>query len=317
MLNIVVLVILLAGSALFVWLSVRAWRLKRAFARWGSLSLSVLLAGLFGATAVVMLIGLQKVHSRGAPVPDLTIASTAEQINRGHAIASTFCDACHSSDGTLTGGRDLGEHFPVPIGRLVTANLTPAGLLSRWSDGEIFRAIRNSVDADGHWLTIMSLTNASKLSDGDIRALIAYIRSVPAAGQPTPNPPDQLNPLGLLMLGAGILPAGKPVFTGTITAPSQSATREYGEYILSYQDCRGCHGADLTGGVPGQLGPIGPGLALVKDWKLEEFIATLRTGVDPSGHQLNNSVMPWRVFGKMSDDELSAIYRYLVQLPQS
>ena len=217
----------------------------------------------------------------------------------------------------MTGGRNLGEHFPAPIGSFIAANLTPAGQLSRWSDGEIFRAIRNSVDADGRWLTVMSLTNASRLSDDDIHALIAYIRSVPAAGQPTPNPPDQLNPLGLLMLGAGILPAGKPVFTGTITAPAQSATAEYGEYILSYQDCRTCHGADLTGGVPGQLGPIGPGLALVKDWKLEEFIATLRTGVDPSGHQLDPTLMPWRVLGKMGDDELSAIYRYLAQRPQS
>jgi mono/diheme cytochrome c family protein len=119
------------------------------------------------------------------------------------------------------------------------------------------------------------------------------------------------------MVGAGILPTGKPVFTGTITAPAQPATPEYGEYILSYQDCRACHGADLTGGIPGQLGPIGPGLALVKDWKLEQFITTLRAGVDPSGHQLNNSVMPWGVLGKMGDDELSAIYRYLVQQPQS
>jgi hypothetical protein len=67
MLNIIVLVIMLAGSGLFVWLSVRAWRLKRAFAKWGSLSLSVLLAGLFGAAGVVMLLGLQK-SIRAAPL---------------------------------------------------------------------------------------------------------------------------------------------------------------------------------------------------------------------------------------------------------
>ena len=31
-----------------------------------------------------------------------------------------------------------------------------------------------------------------------------------------------------------------------------------------------------TDGMPRQIGAIGPSLAVVKDWKLEEFIATLR-----------------------------------------
>jgi hypothetical protein len=92
------------------------------------------------------------------------------------------------------------------------------------SDGEIFRAIRNGIDADGRWLTVMSYTNAGKLSDDDIQALIAYIRSQPAAGQETVNPPDQLNLLGVIMLGAGMLPGGKPVFTGVITAPQKGPT---------------------------------------------------------------------------------------------
>jgi hypothetical protein len=48
-----------------------------------------------------------------------------------------------------------------------------AGRLNRWSDGEIFRAIRNGIDADGRWLIVMSYTNAGKLSDDDTRALIA------------------------------------------------------------------------------------------------------------------------------------------------
>jgi hypothetical protein len=84
------------------------------------------------------------------------------------------------------------------------------------------------------------------------------------------------------MLGAGMLPAGEPVFAGAITAPPKGATVPYGEYILSYQDCRESHGARLTGGVKGQLGPIGPDLTLAKGWRREEFIATMRTGTDPT-----------------------------------
>ena len=83
---------------------------------------------------------------------------------------------------------------------------------------------------------------------------------------------------------------------------------------MSYQDCRACHGADLAGGLEGQLAPLGPGLNLVKDWKLEQFVSTMRTGIDPAGHALNEQ-MPWRPIGKMDDEELGAIYEYLIRLP--
>jgi len=154
-----------------------------------------------------MTAGLVKQHARSAPVPDLKVEATPVRIARGKAVADGFCSACHSSSGTLTGGLDIGEHFPMPVGSFVSANLTPAGRLRAWSDGEIFRAIRNSVAADGRWLMLMSYTNAGKLSDDDILAVIAYMRSVPAAGEQTPDPPGRLSLLGLVMLGAGLLRA--------------------------------------------------------------------------------------------------------------
>jgi mono/diheme cytochrome c family protein len=262
---------------------------------------------------VIMVVGMVKLHARSAPALDLKVAGTPEQIVRGQAISDGFCSGCHSGTGTLTGGLDLAQDLPVPIGSFVASNLTPAGRLSHWADGDIFRAIRNGVDRDGHWLIMMSYTNAGKLSDGDTRAVIAYLRSLPAAGKQTDNPPDHLNLLGVMMLGAGMLPGGKPVSTGAVTAPPKSPGLQYGEYILSYQDCRACHGDKLTGGVPGQPAPLGPDLNLVKRWKFEEFVTTMRTGVDPNGHQLGKQ-MPWRPIGRMGDEELRAIYEYLTHL---
>jgi hypothetical protein len=136
----------------------------------------------------------------------LKVAGTPEQIERGRAISDGFCSACHSKTGTLTGGLNIGDDFPAPIGTFVSSNLARIGQSGHWSDGDIFRAIRNSVDGDGRWLVIMSCTKASKLSDGNTRAVIAYIRSLPAAGMPTANPPDHINLLGVLMLGAGMAP---------------------------------------------------------------------------------------------------------------
>ena len=103
-----------------------------------------------------------------------------------------------------------------------------------------------------------------------------------------------------------MLPKGKPVSTGTVTAPPKSSALQYGEYILLYQDCRACHGDKLTGGVPGQLGPLRPDLNFVKVCRLEEFIAILRTGVDPNGHELSKQ-MPWQPVGRMGDEELRAV----------
>ena len=314
--NVVGLSVLIAIVGLLVYGGIRAAPIKRSVVRWGGVGGSVVLATAVCVLSVLTIVGLFKSQSRHAPVPRLKVAGTAEQIQRGRAIADSFCDACHSKTGPLTGGEDIGEHFPMPIGSFVSSNLTPAGPLSHWSDGEIFRAIRNSVDADGRWLIVMSYTNASKLSDEDIQALIAYIRSRPAAGRATVNPPDRLNLLGTIMLGAGMLPSGKPILAGAITAPAKGRTAPYGEYILSYQDCRECHGARLTGGVKGQLGPIGPDLGLVKQWRREEFIATMRTGIDPYGRALSQQ-MPWRPIGKMDDEELGAVYEYLTHLPGS
>jgi mono/diheme cytochrome c family protein len=81
---------------------------------------------------------------------------------------------------------------------------------------------------------------------------------------------------------------------------------------VSYQDCIVCHSADLSGGKPGQLAPIGPNLKALKGWTREQFITTMRTGVTPNGHTLN-SLMPWRNIGLMDDEELSALYAYITE----
>jgi mono/diheme cytochrome c family protein len=314
MFNVICVAILIATTAMLVQMSIWAWRIPVAFVKWTGVGIGIVLIAIFAATASVMTVGLYRLNARSAPVSDVKIAGTPEQIERGHAIADDFCASCHSKTGTLTGGFDVGKKIPVPIGSFVSANLTPNGRLGRWSDGEIFRAIRNSVDAKGRWLVIMSLTNAGNLSDDDIQSLIAYIRSTPADGEQTRDPPDEVSPLGVAMLGAGLLPRGKPVFTGSIEAPAKAPTAQYGQYIISYQDCRQCHGDDLAGG-KGGLAPAGPDLNLVKEWKREEFITAMRSGIDPIGHEIDADKMPWPDIGKMDDIELGALHEYLIRLP--
>ncbi|VIO77727.1 c-type cytochrome [Bradyrhizobium ivorense] len=314
--SVVGLIATLVVAVLLALSGLAALRLTSRILRCGGAGLAFALTIAVSAVGALTATGLVRQHTRSAPLPDLKVAATAERVARGKAVADSFCSGCHTTTGPLTGGGDLAKDIPIDIGSFVAANLTPAGALQHWSDAEIFRAIRNGVDADGRWLVIMSFTSASRLSDEDTFAVIAYLRSLTAAGAPTPGPLDRFNWLGTTMLGAGLLPDAKPVTTAEIVAPPTGPTAQYGEYLLSYQDCRECHGQNLAGGVPGQLPPLGPDLAVVKDWSLAQFIATMRTGIDPNGHQLG-AQMPWRPIGRMGDDELAAMYLYLTQLPPS
>jgi mono/diheme cytochrome c family protein len=102
------------------------------------------------------------------------------------------------------------------------------------------------------------------------------------------------------------------------TSVPSGSTVEYGQYLVT-STCVECHGAELNGapfGPPGQEKPtpnLTQGGELV-GWTEQDFANTLRTGVTPSGHQLNEE-MPWQYFGQMNDDEIKAMWLYLKSLP--
>ena len=99
--------------------------------------------------------------------------------------------------------------------------------------------------------------------------------------------------------------------------PEIGANLAYGEYLSPL--CTSCHGVDLSGAQPSIQGsPIAPNLTPgggLGAWTESEFIQTMRSGVTPSGHQLDPEYMPWKSFGKLADDELQAIWMYLASLP--
>ena len=310
-LNIFIWLVLVAIAVLFAWLVTRAWRSPRWYVKWPGMILSGLLCLVFATVSMVALGGLFGLYYPQGDTVQLTVEGTPEQVQRGQYLANAFCVSCHSQTGELplTGGVNIAKDVPMPIGSMISANLTPAGPLQDWTDAEIFRALRQSVDRHGRVLPVMSTVYSRFMSDEDIKAIIAYLRSQPAVENPIQDPPTQLNFLGVLVTGLGIVPQ-LPEVTGEIIAPPKAASAEYGEYLISFEDCKSCHGSDLTGG-NNQLTPNGPTLSMVKGWTQDQFITAMRTGVNPDGRTLID-LMPWKIYGRMDDTDLAALYQYIV-----
>jgi mono/diheme cytochrome c family protein len=313
--NIIWLLAFAGISAALGWLTWRTWHRTNPIAKWGGAVGSGFLTLILTLVSVLILVGAFKAYMpRGNPVIEVDIAGTPEQIARGAHLTNTVCAACHTVNDELplSGGKDILEDVPMPLGSFTPPNLTPGGSLPEWSDGEIVRVIREGTNKDGHLSTMMSILDFSSISDDDIHSIVAYIRSQPTVDNETPD--NTLTPLALAMMTLGMLPLKDVPEPGPVASVPIGPTVDYGKYIANFIGCSECHGEDLTGGAGG-LSPKGPTLRVVKAWSVEQFIDTLRTGVNPTGRALDEEDMPWDFIGRLDDEELTGLYAYLVSFP--
>jgi mono/diheme cytochrome c family protein len=284
--------------------------------------IGIIMGGLVGLLALVFVvlyfIGGAKVNKKyEVPVETISIPTDAAAVQRGEHLATIYiCTRCH----TENLGGDLSFVVPGMVS-IPTPNLTsgPGGVGGFYTDTDWVRAIRHGVGHDGRALFIMPSKTFHYLSDEDLGALIAYLKSLPPVDNALPE--RRIEPLGRLMMAVGMFPP-LPVEQIDHTspppvAPEPGVTGAYGEYLS--RTCTECHGADLNGapfGPPGQEVPtpnLTPGGELAS-WSEEDFITTMRTGVTPYGRQIDEE-MPWKYFGQMSDEELRAVWLYLKSLP--
>lgn len=310
--NLIVLVVLIALVILFAWLVLRAWRSKNTAVKWGGTILGGLLALVVLAVTVVIGKGFYELYRPYAVAPvTVSIAGTPEQVARGEHLAGFVCASCHSQNGELplSGGKNLSADTGMPLGDVYPANITPGGKLKELSDADVFRILRTGIEPSGR-LTAMAFFPVRNLSDEDAQAIIAYLRQAPAV-ENTP-PALSASPLLLALVGAGMISpeaANSPI--QPVTAPPKGVTAEYGKYVMSFGDCVGCHGPALTGNAPPPAPPGAANLTVVMpQWSKDDFFKAMRTGVDPTGHQIS-PVMPWKTIGKLDDVELEALYVYL------
>ena len=321
----------------------------KKFWKWVGIVLGVL-AGLVVISTVVIYAKTQARLSRVYELPKESIAipSEAASFEYGrHIFRFRGCEACHSSGEylDLSGpGSALTIHFSSPsqdvphmeghvylddpaMGKVIATNLTPGkgGVGSNYTDEDWIHAIRHGVRPDGTPLLFMPSTEFYFLSDQDLGAVIAYIKSAP--------PVDHEQPRSSLSMTGRMIMVLLPTFTfipaELIThdaprpdSPEPGITPEYGEYLT--QSCKVCHGLTMSGGpIPGFPSSWPPALNLtfgdgssLPTWTEENFIDAIRTGVTPDGRELRANFMPWRAYKFMDDEELKAAWVYLQSLPK-
>jgi len=288
-------------------------------------AIGVILAGLgvlaAAAFAGAVWMGERKlerfVEVKVVPVP---FAKGAAPLKLGrYLFESRGCAECHAADGHGLAFIDAPSGLYVKSPDITTG---AGGVVADYTEGDWVRAIRHGVNPAGHALMVMPSGDYAGMSDGDLAALVAYVRSLPpAAGSGTQI---RLPLLVKALYGVGVIhDAAETIDHRRHPTPDMApaATAAYGEYVV--QMCTGCHRPDLTGGpiagappewpAAARLVP-GPGYVMGRYDTLEKFAAMMRGGKRPDGSAVS-TVMPFASFRNLDDTDLGALYAYLTTPP--
>ena len=273
--------------------------------------------------------------------PDLKVEMTPERITRGQYLANhvAVCIDCHSKrdwsrfsgppeEGTFgMGGEVFDKSLGFP-GTYYAKNITPDGI-GHYTDGELFRVITTGESKEGKALfPVMPYLYYGLMDTEDIKSIIAYIRTLEPIKNEVPESSSDF-PMNFII---NTIPH-KANFT---SLPAETDAVSYGKYITNASGCMECHtrvdkgklitGTEFGGGreFPFPNGSIVRSTNISPDketglgsWNDELFIntfqsrsdsATLNTKLEPEDF---NSIMPWTMYGKMTENDLRAIFAYL------
>lgn len=276
---------------------------------------AVLLVALGGAYAASASRESRTLEVTGA---SFTLATESSQLVEGERLfIARGCGSpdCHTPD---AGGHVMMEDGP--FGTIAASNLTT--LTADFTAADWDRSVRHGVRRDGRSVVFMPSLDFVGMSDRELGLIAGYVRSLPRVDRDLP-------PTSVGMLARVIdLAGGFVLFPATAVDhdavddpdPAPGRTVEYGSYLARL--CTGCHGETFSGGpIPGAPPEMGIPLNLtphetgLQGWTEEQFRTVLREGRTPSGHQIDPAQMPYPTMGRMTDDEIGALFLFLQQLP--
>jgi mono/diheme cytochrome c family protein len=266
---------------------------------------------------------------------DRKFESTPQRLARGKYLVDGVmgCFGCHTDadwskpGAPPIGGREGSGHVfsDQDLPWLVAPNLTSdketgAG---NWSDDSLARAIREGIGHDGRALfPMMPYPQYSRMSDEDLASVIVYLRTTP----PVRNQlPVTKLPFPLNFFNQNVpQPIDAPVSSADTSTPAAR-----GAYLARLGACSDCHtpqekgeplpGMDFAGGfllhepqgdvISANITPSASGISYYNE---ATFVQAMRTG-KIGARQLHSS-MPWYFYGKMTDEDLKAVYAFLQTL---
>jgi mono/diheme cytochrome c family protein len=251
-------------------------------------------------------------------------------LDRGNYLMNGIvaCGNCHTPQ-TPQGpvaGKELagGTKFDEPFGIAYASNITPdpeTGI-GKWSDQQIIVAIREGRRPDG---TIvgppMPIELYRGLSDEDVHAIVAYIRSVPPV----------VNKVAKAEYKVPLPPNYGPPITGLVATPPKTDKVAYGAYMAGpLGHCTECHSSPGPKGAPDLVNRLGAGGMTfhgpwgtsvsrnitptgLGNWSDADIKKAITTGTRPNGERLKPP-MAYGYYKNIAPDDLDALVAWLRSL---
>lgn len=268
--------------------------------RVGRLLLGLVLLVLIAAGTVWLL--AERELSRQWPVPlaEFSIPAGDSIVAAGERLARLRgCAGCHGAG--LAG--QIFDDIPWVV-RLPAPNV-PARVAT-YSDPELARTMRHGITREGRALAVMPSSMFHPLSDADLGAILAWVRSLPVAADTLPS--RKIRILGRLALVLNQFQMEPELIDHDAprAMPDTTNPATWGRY-LARTSCTECHGLDLQGD-----GIRTPNLAMVAGYSEEQFRHLIRTGEPTGGRTLGLMAQVARSrFSHFTEAEVGAVHAYL------
>lgn len=234
------------------------------------------------------------------------------------------CGNCHTPRGPKAAEMGFaGADEPMidsPAMTVYAPNITPAGEIGTWNDAELAKALREGMRPDGTLIgPPMPARNYRGLSDSDLGAIVAYLRTLTPVAHDVPRSDYR----------GGLPPSyGPPV--EHVADVERGPTAEYGAYVAKVLSrCVSCHtpmGPNtehaLGQGGNSYDGPWGVSVSSnitsgpegIGGFSDAEVAGMIAHGVKPDGSKMQPP-MPYANYAKMSEGDLAAVIAYLRTIP--
>ncbi|MBK6911829.1 MAG: cytochrome c [bacterium] len=292
----------------------------KPFLKWLGIALGILVlvlvvfAGyIFWQASSIMSQTYPDIKGKNIYVPsDSATVARGRQLMRGVGT----CGACHGLD--LSGQeQDMG-----PFAYYVAPNITfgKGGLPANYSIQDLDLIVRHGIKRDKTGALIMPSFHLNRISDEDLAAIYAYLKTAPKVDKERPN--FSLGPIGKMVLVQGGLLTEAAITDHNFKSPKRpeiAPTAEYGKYLAEIA-CMGCHAQNYSGGKVFEGDPKWPSAANLtkhmKHYTNESFAHFLKTGVRADGTVVDTLAMPIYATKFADSLEMAALFSYLSALPE-